>query len=285
MNMQLMLGVAVACYFLSLFFLCFYREKLNIKFFNGLFIVVDMILYFLWNLAYAENGWLKDGFMTLENISPFVFTIIPLTVFMNKKTKEYAYSAIAFLHLGLFLATLISPEYEVIFGNRTEATFAFAAEAMCHVLAALFGLYLLLTKQVKADFEHWGKAIIFLLGWISFGIFLNITLDTRCFGLNPNNYSIYMLDIFGTFKATVMAYYFGVILVLTIGMQSGYGLCKMVDKIKAQYHAHKNVKEHFDEINKAEILTLKTRNYNSEDASVTPATDREQNSQEQISSS
>ena len=90
MDMQIMLGVGVACYFISLFFLCFYRDKLNVRFFNGLFIVLDMILFLLWNIACAERGWLADGFMTLENISPFIFTVIPLTVFMNAKTKEYA---------------------------------------------------------------------------------------------------------------------------------------------------------------------------------------------------
>ena len=240
MNMQLMLGVGVACYFITLFFLCFYRDKLNIKLCTTVFIIVDMILYLLWNIAYAEKGMLKDGFMTLENISPFTFTVIPLTVFMNEKTKEYAYSAIAFLHLGLFLATLISPEYVVIFNYKTEATFAYATEAMCHVLAALFGLYLMLTGQVKPDFNHWIKAIVFLLGWISFGIFLNLVLDTYCFNLNPNRYAIYMLDIFGSYEATVLAYYLGVIVVLTLGMQSGYGLCKLVDKIKGSYHSQKD---------------------------------------------
>lgn len=247
MNMQLMLGVGVACYFITLFFLCYYKERLNIKFCNALFIIVDMILFLLWNIACAERGWLKDGFMTLENISPFTFTVIPLTVFMNKKTKEFAFSTIAFLHLGMFLATLISPEYEVIFSFKTEATFTYATEAMCHILASLFGIYLILTKQVKTDFSHWIKSIVFMLGWISFGIFLNLVLDTRCFNLNPNQYSIYMLDIFGTYEATVIAYYFGVVLVLTLGMQSGHALCKLVDKIKSQHTAHKLLKEHHTE--------------------------------------
>ena len=239
MNMQLMLGVAIACYFTTLFLLCFYKDKLNIRFCNALFIIVDIILFFLWNFASAEKGWLKDGFMTLENISPFIFTVIPLTLFMNEKSKSFAFSTIAFLHLGMFFATIISPEHEVIFNYKTEATFTYATEAMCHVLAALFGIYLLLTEQVKADFKHWVKAIVFMLGWITFGLILNLTLDTRCFNLNPNNYSIYMLDIFGSFWATVAAYYFGVILVITLGMQSGYGLCKLVEKIKSQHHAHK----------------------------------------------
>jgi hypothetical protein len=51
-----------------------------------------------------------------------------------------------------------------------------------------------------------------------------------------------MLDIFGTFEATVFAYYLGVTLVITLGMQSSYGLLKLVDKIKAQHQAHIDAK-------------------------------------------
>ena len=45
------------------------------------------------------------------------------------------------------------------------------------------------------------------------------------------NYSIYMLDIFGTFEATLIAYLLGVLCVLTIGMQSGALFNKILDNI------------------------------------------------------
>ena len=240
MNMQLMLGVGVLCYFVTLALICFYRDKINVKAGNVIFIIADVILYLLWNIAYAENGWLQDGFMTLENISPFIFTVIPMTVFLHPKAKDFAYSAIAFLHLGLFLATLISPEYVVIFNYRTEATFAYTAEAMCHLVSSLFGLYLILTEQVKPDFRHWLKSLAFLLGWISFGVALNLILDTHCFNMNPNRYGIYMLDIFDSFWATLAAYYLGVIALLTLGMQTGFAWKKLVDKIKPH---HENTAE------------------------------------------
>lgn len=235
MNMQLMLGVGVLVYFVSLFLLCYYRDKIHVKAGNVVFIIVDIILYLLWNIAYAENGWLDDGFMTLENISPFIFTVIPLTLFMSPKVKEYAYSAIAFLHLGLFLATLISPEYVVIFNYKTEATFAYATEAMCHLLSSLFGIYLIITGQVKTDFAHWIKSMIFLLGCVTFGVVLNLILDTHCFNMNPHSYRIYMLEIFDSFEETLAAYYLGIIVVLTVGMQTGFAWKKLVDKL---HHKH-----------------------------------------------
>lgn len=238
MNMQLMLGVGILCYFVTLLLICLYKDKINVRIGNAFFIIVDAVLYLLWNISYAEKGWLDNGFMTLANISPFIFTVIPLTLFMNKKTKEYAYSAIAFLHLGLFLATLISPEYVVIFDFKTEATFAYATEAMCHIWAALFGAYLIVTRQVPLCFKSWLRSIIFMLSVVTFGVILNLILDTRCFNMNPNNYSIYMLDIFGSFEATLIAYYLGIVVVLTLGMQTGYGLTRLLDKVHV--HSSKN---------------------------------------------
>lgn len=235
MDMQLMLGVGVLCYFITLVLICLYKDRINVKLGNAVFILVDAVLYLVWNISYAEKGWLDNGFMTLANISPFIFTLIPLTIFMKDKIRDYAYSAIAFLHLGLFLATLISPEYVVIFDYETEATFAYAAEAMCHVWAALFGLYLMLTKQVEISFKGWLRSIVFMLSVVSFGVMLNVILDTHCFNMNPNDYSIYMLDIFGSFEATLVAYYLGIVVVLTLGMQSGYGLVRLVDTIH-QHH-------------------------------------------------
>ena len=243
MDMQLMLLVGVLCYFITLILICLYKDHITIKIGNALFIIVDAILYLVWNISYAEKGWLDNGFMTLANISPFIFTVIPLTVFMKKSIREYAYSAIAFLHLGLFLATLISPEYVVIFNYKTEATFAYAAEAMCHIWAALFGMYLMITKQVEISFKGWLRSIVFTLSAVSFGVTLNLILDTHCFNMNPNDYSIYMLDIFGSFGATLTAYYLGIIVVLTLGMQTGYGLTKLVDKIHAHHEAEQKKAE------------------------------------------
>ena len=65
---------------------------------------------------------------------------------------------------------------------------------------------------------------------IGFGILLNYFFHTRNFGMDPyGNYTIYMIDIFGSFEATLVAYLLGVLLVLTIGMQFGYLLNKLVE--------------------------------------------------------
>lgn len=239
MDMMFMLGVLASVFFVSLTIICFYREKINTKIFNIVFIVFDLIFYFIWNIGMYEHGWLENGFETLGNISPMIFTVIPLTILMKDSVREYAYSAIAFLWVGMFFALFISPEYTYLFSYNTDANILYTGEALCHMLASLFGIYLILTKQVKIGFKSWGKSIIFMYSVIGFGVFLNYFFHKGHFGMNPyGNYSIYFLDIFGSFEATLVAYLLGVLVVLTIGMQAGLGMSKLIG---IMHHDDKNM--------------------------------------------
>ena len=233
MNMLTMLAILTVVYFGTLLALCFFREQINIKVFNLIFVILDVFFFFLWNLAMYPKGKLDDGFETLENISPLMFTLIPLTYFMKGKVKDYCFSAIAFLSVGMLVAMYASPEYEYVFTFRREADFMYTSEALCHMLCSLFGAYLVLTNQVKPVFSSWIKSIVFMYSFITFGVILNFVFHKSFFGMDPyGDYSIYMIDIFGSFEATLVAYYIGVLLVLTIGMQVNTGL----DKLSAKLH-------------------------------------------------
>ena len=229
MDMMLVLGILAAVFLVSLTLIALYHDTLNIRICNAVFLVVDVIFYFIWNVGMYELGWLADGFETLGNISPMIFTIIPLTFFMNEKTRQYAYSAIAFLWVGMFFALFISPEHAYLFDYRTEASVVYTGEALCHMWASLFGIYLILTGQVKLNFQSWGRALVFMYSVIGFGVFLNFFFHRSNFGMDPyGDYSIYFFDIFGTFEATLIAYLLGVLTVLTIGMQVGYFFWRIV---------------------------------------------------------
>ena len=225
----------VLCYFVTLAILCLCHNQISKKIGNAVFIAVDIVFFFGWNYAAYLKGWLSDGFMTLENISPFIMTLIPLTLFMNEKVKSYCNAAIAFLWAGMFLALSISPEFSYIFDFNHDATFIYATEASCHLIASLYGIYLIISGQVVCNFKNWLKSVICMFSVIGFGVFLNYVFHIRNFGMDPyGNYTIYMIDIFGSFGATLAAYLFGVLLVLTLGMQCGYFLNKSVEKIGAE---------------------------------------------------
>ena len=244
-DMTVVLGIFTFFFFVTLFLMCYYRSKINTRLINALFIVADLLAFSCWTYAGYQRGWINEGWMTLDNISPLMFTLILLTPFMNEKAKDYVYSAIAFLNVGMFFAMLISPEHDYIFNFNTEATFIYTTEAVCHMVCSLYGIYLVLSKRVKADFNHWIKSVVLTLSIITVGVICNFVFHRKYFGMDPyGSAHIYMLDLFGGFWATIVAYYFGVVMVLTVGYQGVNMLDKTLDKIFE--HSHRKAEEkHF----------------------------------------
>ena len=222
MHMMQMLGGLSLVFFAALFLLCFFREKLNHPLVNPLFLIVCAVFFFCWNYAAYERGWIEDGFMTLENISPYICTVILFTPFLSEKIRDFAYSAIAFLGFGMFLALYISPGEQYFISHVYTATFMHISEAACHLIMALYGFYLILVGRVKLTWISFGKAVAFVYASIGFGVFLNWCFHLANFGMNMyGDYSIYFLRIFGSFEGTFVAYLLGVLGTLTMGFLIG----------------------------------------------------------------
>jgi hypothetical protein len=218
-----MLLVLTPVFFVALFLMCFYREKLKqYPIINYLMIGACAVFFFCWNYAAYEKGWLKDGFMTLENISPFICTVILAAPLMHKRVRNFAYCAVAFLAFGMFLALYISPSAEYFSSLRQNTPFVYISEAACHLTMALYGFYLILIDRVQLTFKSYFKALIFIYSAVGFGVFLNWCFHLSNFGMNMyGNYSIYFLDIFGSFAATFIAYLVGILATVTLGFLAG----------------------------------------------------------------
>ena len=141
---------------------------------------------------------------------------------VREKIKDFAYCTIAFLGFGMLLALYISPGASYFMSHSYTATFMHISEAACHLVMALYGFYLILCGKVKTDWQSYGKAIVFIYTAIGFGVFLNWCFHLENFGMNMyGDYSIYFLDIFGSFAATFIAYLFGVLATITMGFLVG----------------------------------------------------------------
>lgn len=222
MHITSMLGILSAVFFAAIFLMCYFRKILKNPCVNPLFLCVCAVFFFCWNYAAYERGWLEDGFMTLENISPYICTVILLTPFMNEGVRGYACCAIAFLGFGMFLAMLVSPEAAYLLDFRQEAGFIHVSEAACHLIMALYGFYLILSDRVALTLENLGKSLVFVYASICFGCFLNACFHLSNFGMDMyGNYSIYFLDIFGSFAATFAAYILGILAVVALGFLVG----------------------------------------------------------------
>lgn len=222
MHMMQMLGGLTLVLCVSLFLMCFFREKLKHPIVAPLFWIACAVFFFCWNYAAYERGWLEDGFMTLENISPFICTVILFTPFLSEKIRDFAHCAIAFLGFGMLLALYISPGASYFLNQNLTATFMHISEAACHLVMALYGFYLILVGKVKLTWENFGKSTVFVYTSIGFGVFLNWCFRLANFGMNMyGDYSIYFLDIFGSFEVTFIAYLLGVLGTLILGFLVG----------------------------------------------------------------
>lgn len=228
MHITEMLAALSVVFFLALFLMCLFREKMKHPIINPLFIFVCAVFFFFWNYAAYERGWLEDGFMTLENISPYICTVICFTPFLSKKIKDYAYSAIAFLGFGMFLAMFVSPEASYLLDFSQEANFMHVSEAACHLVMALYGFYLILSEKVSLDLRSFTRSLVFMFSSIGYGVFLNLVFHRTNFGMNMyGSYSIYFLDIFRSFEITFLAYLLGVLGVLALGFLVGIFLDRL----------------------------------------------------------
>lgn len=217
-----MLGILSTVFFVALFFMCYFRDKLSHPIIEPMIIIADAVFFFSWNLAKFERSGISDGFMTLDNISPFISTIILVVPFLSKRIREYVYPAIAFLSFGMFVALYVSPGHEYISNYNQEALPIHVSEAACHLIMAIYGFYLILSGKVKHNSKAYAKALIFIYSVIGYGIFLNYFFHKSFFGMDMHGkYSIYFMDIFGSFEATLVAYLLGVLFTLTAGYLVG----------------------------------------------------------------
>lgn len=259
MNMMQMVGIMVALYVIALTAICIYRKAINTKIVNAVFLIVDLALFACWAYASYKRGW-TDGFMVLENISPFIMSMMPLSIFFGPRTKSFFNCSAAFLWLGMFVALIVSPQQAYIFSNYTEASLEYSAEAACHLIASLYGVYLIVTEQVKCNLKNWGKSILFMYSVIGYGVICNYIFHNDNFGMNPyGGYSIYMIDIFGSFEATLAAYLLSVLVVLTLGVQVGYVLVRLINPIEIDGKIFPLI-EHIEKLKKAARAKVESNN-------------------------
>ena len=215
----------------SMCLMCIFRDKLNTPLINRMFTIATLVFYFSWTYAGALLGWLRSGFLTMQNISPFICTVVIILPFMRKPLRDFAYASISYLSVGMFLALFLSPLANYLFEMKKEATFVYASEAACHLIMALYGFYLFLCGRVKVSLLDLKRGAIFTYTAVTIGVLCNYFFKMNNFGMNMHgDYAIYSLRLFDSFGATLVAYLVGIFGVLCMGYIAGYFILKLTDK-------------------------------------------------------
>lgn len=237
-----MTAILIAVYFSTIAFILLFLEKFNTKIGNFVFIALNCLFFLILNICYFKNSGRESyTFLTFDNISPFTFTFMPCLYLFRGRVREYFKCAIAFLSVGMIVAMMITPQYAYLFNFAEEAGIEYLFDALCHLNCSLFGIYLVISGQVKLKAENFVRSVIFMYSVITFVVFLNAVFHTNFFGMCPyGGYSIYMFNLFEDYWATLLAYYLGVFVVLCVGFEFNYGLNKFGGLLMAFEQKEKN---------------------------------------------
>lgn len=227
MSMMTMMILLVFLYFACLVAILFFHKRMNQKITIKVFVFIDLVLF----IAYVINEYYRHGtfqFISLDQISPFMFTIIPLILVTKNKAKDIIMNTVSLLSLGMLVAMLVSPMEAFLGSYRKEASLLYWLDTLLHLNCSLFGTYLFISGTVKLKYKSLFKGVGLLYSIIMLGVSLNFIHHKNYFGMGYySNYGIYMIRIFETYWATLVAYLLGVVLVLMLGFEYGLLLVKL----------------------------------------------------------
>ena len=231
MNFEYILTLVVFCF---LFAVSIYLMKYirNIQLFNLIFIALVYIPYIcvciiVYKTDTDINRWNFLNTLPVANVSPFMFSIMPILLILPKKIREYVYLLISMLTVGMFL----SPAFGCI-GNAMRNYnfhFHFALDYLSHFALSAFGIFLIRSKQAKFNSKNCiiSGSIIFSVATIM--LLLNVIFDKAFFGLSLNGkHNIYNMVLVNNSYLSALIYYIGLACVLMLGM----AVCKLFNSRK-----------------------------------------------------
>ena len=184
---------------------------------NIVFCAIVFICYFFVVLiAYIQNGpsdWNFLNTLPTANVSPFMFTVSPLFFVLPKQIRKYFATLIALLVVGMILSPTFSCIYN--FSISYKFHFSFLLNYISHLALALWGVYLVRTKQCELKLKNCliGGSIIVVVALIM--MLLNVILDKSFFGLSLNGkHNIYNIVLTKNSYLSAVLYFSGLIVVM-----------------------------------------------------------------------
>ena len=199
----------------------FFIDKLPAKkYINAVFITcvtlpyIYCVLYILKTTSLTDWNFLNA--LPTANASPFTFCLLPLCLILPKKVNAYLLTLIPLLSVGMFIAGTITCLFN--FARDYNFYFHFILDTFSHYVVALFGIYLVKSKQVKLTAKNCliSSSIVFAIATAM--LILNLIFDTAFFGLSLNGkHNIYNVVICKSSVLSALLYFLGLAGVLTVG--------------------------------------------------------------------
>ena len=201
----------------------------NVKITNFIFCLIAFVLHIISMLIiFLDVGacdWNFLNTLPVANVSPFIFTVVPIYLVLPKSIKKYFFTLISLLSVGMFLATC----FNCFYFNSISYKFhpQFVLDYIAHFSISLWGIYLVKSNQIELKVKQCliSGLMIFCVAFIM--MLLNVIFDTAFFGLSLNGkHNIYNMVLVENSYLSAFIYLLGLCIVLVIG----YFLQKILNK-------------------------------------------------------
>ena len=176
------------------------------------YLFVSLTVY----LDVGFHDWNFQNTLPTANVSPFMFTLAPLSLLLPKKARRYAFLLISLLSVGMLLSGVLGCIYNAAIGYKFH--FHFFMDYLAHILLSLFGIYLVRSRQVDLT-----PVAALISGSVIFGsallmLILNLIFDTAFFGLSlSGKHNIYNVVLTDSSYISALLYFIGLSGVLALG--------------------------------------------------------------------
>ena len=200
---------------------------------NAIFVLAVVIPYIaLVVTIYRDTGFYDWNFQNVlpgANVSPFMFTCVPLALLLPKRVRKHFLLLISLLSVGMLLSGVFGCIYNAARNYKFHLHFTYDYAA--HFALSLFGVYLVKSRQVTLSIK---KALIsssLIFGTAAVMTVLNVIFDTSFFGLSLNGkHNIYAVVLTESSYLSALLYFLGLGVVLTLG----YLYCSIFSRKSAQ---------------------------------------------------
>ena len=234
MNFEYILALAFLCAFYAggVFFMKYVR---HFQLANVLLTCLVFIPYVcLCTIVYKDVGfddWNFQNTLPVANVSPFMFSLMPISLCLPKKIKPHFYLLISLLTVGMFFSSIFGCIYNAAINYKFH--FHFMLDYMAHIFLSLFGVFLIRSNQVKLTLKNCMISGSILLGSATVMLILNLIFDTSFFGLSlRGKHNIYNNVIVENPYLSAVLYYIGLIGVLALGFVLQKALARKQYQIK-----------------------------------------------------
>ena len=213
-SLILLIAVYITC-------ICLMKYMKNVKLWNIIFACIVYACYLtVVIVVYSDVGfydWNFQNTLPVANVSPFMFSLMPLVLLLPKKIQKYLFALISLLVVGMLFSAVVNCIYNTIISYKFH--FHFLLDYIAHIVLSLWGIYFVKSGQIKLNKSECITAISILLSVATLMLILNVIFDTAFFGLSLNGkHNIYNNVIVSNSYLSALIYYVGVVVVLLFGL-------------------------------------------------------------------